>query len=366
MFKLEEIDRNKVRKIMKTGCAREIKRAHALFLRDKGYSSGEIGDILDITPRTALNIADKYVESGLERALKDDPRPGRPRELGNSVKARIVAIVCGSPPEGFDRWTLELLRTRITKDGIASNISKEAIRLILKEHDLKPWREKMWCVPELTPEYISRMETVLDEYETPYDPENPLVCVDEKSVQLLADKKEAVLMEEGNVKKIDYEYVRKGMSNIFIAVEPLTGKCITKVTLTRSGLEFGTFLAELEKSFPGTKKIRLVMDNLSSHTVKSLVVAKGEKEGRRIWKRFEVIYTPKHGSWLNQAEIAIGIYSRQCLGGSRIQDIEELKKRTKAWTRFIHDRKLKINWNFTKEDARSVFDYSEKIKWSEQ
>lgn len=362
MFELREKDLKSVLATIKRGTsAREICRAHALNLRNKGYSAAEVADILEITPRTVINITSTYTEFGLERALNDDPRPGAPPKFDDRVKAKIVAIVCSDPPEGFDRWTLELLKAQVEKEKIVDSICKESIRVILQEHDLKPWQQEMWCVPKIDAEYASRMEAVLDIYELQHNPQWPVICVDEKPVQLIADKRDPIPSKEGRQRKVDYEYKRNGSANVFCGVEPLAGKYFNKVTETKSGIEFGTFLGEIERSYPNAKKITLILDNFSSHTVKSVIAAHGEEEGKRIWDRFDVLYTPKHASWLNQGEIAIGMFSRQCLGHSRIGDIETLEKRTKAWNRYINRKKVKIQWNFTKEDARETFDYSEKI-----
>ena len=365
MFNLDEKDSNSVKEVAKKGSsAREINRAHALNLRNKGYSAAEVADILEMTPRTVINITSNYVEFGLARALKDDPRPGRPPKFDDRIKARIVAMVCAHPPQGFDRWTLELIRFQVEKEKLVKSIGEETIRVILREHDLKPWQQQMWCVPELTPEYISRMEALLNVYELPYNSEYPVVCVDEKPVQLLSDKKEAVLMKEGKIKKVDYEYKRNGSANVFCGVEPLAGEYFNKVTETKNGKEFGLFIREIEQRYKDAKRITLVLDNFSSHTVKSLIAAFGEQEGRRIWDRFDVLYTPTHASWLNQGEIAIGMYARQCLGQSRIEDIAILRKRTTSWNKYANKKKVTIKWNFSSEDARDTFDYGEKIKRS--
>jgi transposase len=142
-------------------------------MRDKGFTVIEIADSLEITPRTVINICTTYEAHGIERALKDDPRPGRPREFDTRARVQIVATVCSEPPEGFDRWTLDLLKERLETEGIVSSIGRETIRAVLQEHDLKPWQQKMWCVPELDDEFIERMEDVLDVYKRPY---NPVTC----------------------------------------------------------------------------------------------------------------------------------------------------------------------------------------------
>lgn len=357
MFSLPLKDRRKLQLVLKTGTAREVTRGHALNMRYKGCTVMEIADYLEMTPRTVINICNAYRETGLERAIYDDPRPGRPIEIDDRIKCQIVATVCSNPPEGFDRWTLVLLKEQVERQRVAKSISTESIRLVLQEHDLKPWQQKMWCIPELDDEFIKRMEDVLDVYERPYDAATPVVCLDEKPVVLHGDKKEPKPLEEGRPKRVDYEYIRNGSVNVFCAVEPKTGIYLNRVTPKRDAAEFAKFMNATESKFSDAEKIILVMDNLSTHTEKSLLKYYGEEEGQKLWQRFEVHYTPKHGSWLNQAEIAIGMYQRQCLGGSRIPDIHTLRKKTAAWNKIINRKKVTINWNFSTLDARDKFDY---------
>ena len=347
-----------IHSVIKTSTsAREISRAHCLNMRDKGLSAMEVAEFLLITPRTVFNVCAAYEECGLERALKDEPRSGRPEEFDARVKSYLVATVCSDPPEGFDRWTLDLLKEKLEQEKIVQSIGRESIRVILQEHDLKPWQQRMWCVPVLNEEYIKRMEQVLDLYELPHNPQVPVVCVDEKPVVLHADSRAAIPMSEGKPKRVDYEYVRNGTANVFCGVEPKVGVYFNKVTPTRSGAEFALFLAEVAHHYPDAKKIILVMDNLGTHKEQSLINLFGEDEGRKLWARFHVAYTPKHASWLNQAEIAIGMYQRQCLAGTRIPEMPMLEKKTAFWNKAINSKKATINWTFSKLDAREKFDY---------
>jgi transposase len=336
---------------------RAICRANALNMRSKGLSAAEVADFLEITARTVFNIERNYSTGGLAHALIDDPRPGAPKKFDSRIEAHVVATVCSDPPEGFDRWTLELLREKIIKKGIVSTISKEALRLILKEHDLKPWQQKSWCVAELDDEYIAKMEDVLEVYERPFDPSRPLVCLDEKPIQLLEDKRPPSGLKPGKIKQQDFEYKRNGTANVFCAIAPLEGTYINLVTENRKGKEFAKFVASLARRYVNAEKIVLVMDNLNIHSKKSLTDFYGEDEGTELWNRFEVHYTPKHGSWLNQAEIAINIYARQSLGNTRIPDLDSLRKRTTAWNKIANQKKVKINWTFNREKAREKFGY---------
>lgn len=358
MLSLNKHDRIEVKRRMKQGkSAREINRSYVLNLSDKGMSEIEVADCTELTPRTVRNICQTYVGFGLERALEDDPRPGRPPKYDDRIKAKIVATVCSDPVEGFDRWTLELLKEQVEKEKIVDSICKESLRLILIEHDLKPWQQEMWCVPELNEEFIERMEDVLDVYEKPYNKARPVVCVDEKPVVLHGEVKDPIPMEKGKPKRVDYEYTRNGAANVFCAVEPKAGTYINRATEKRTGREFAKFLAAVERKYSEVEKIVLVMDNLSTHKEKSLTDFYGEKDGKTLWNRFEVHYTPKHGSWLNQAEIAIGMYQRQCIAESRTPDIPTLRKRTNAWNKIINRKKVTINWRFSKLDARQKFEY---------
>jgi len=367
VLKLKEEDKQKIKEIIRKGKndARVIYRAHVLNLRSKGYTFIEVANILEITSKTAFNVEQNYEEGGLEKALYDDPRPGQPIVVDDRVKSHIVATVCSDPPEGFDRWTLSLLQEEITKNGILDSISLESIRIVLQEDDLKPWKQASWCIPKLDAEFIERMEDVLNVYERPFDKNKPVICIDEKSIQLLDDVRPPSGIEPGKSKRVDFEYQRNGTCNIFCAVEPLVGKYINDVTERRTAEDFAKFCSSLESQYYQAEKIVLIMDNLNTHKLKSLTDLYGEEEGERIWDRFEVHYTPKHGSWLNQAEIAINMYARQCLGKSRIPDIESLKKKTKAWNNYVNEKKVTINWRFSTKDARTKFKY-ERVKNMEE
>ncbi|KAF0139843.1 MAG: transposase, partial [Ignavibacteria bacterium] len=284
-----------------------IKRALVLRLLSKGYSPPEAADAIGISSQTARKIGWNYIEGGLTRALYDKPRKGKKRALNEKQSNEIIALLCSDPPEGFSRWTMALITEETIKRGIIPAIGKETIRLLMKNHNLKPWRLKMWCIPKLDKEYIDRMEDVLDLYEKPYNPKEPVVCLDEKSIQLLKSAREDVAAKkDGQITKRDSEYIRCGTANAFCGIEPKAGKHFTIVTRRRKRPDFAKVLNKISKRYPKAKTINLVMDNLNTHNEKSLVTYYGKKEGHEIWRRFTIHYTPKHGSWLNQAEIEIG------------------------------------------------------------
>src|SRR5215472_5758283 len=191
----------------------------------------------------------------------------------------------------------------------------------------------MWCVAELNEDYITKMEDVLATYERPYDPAEPVVCLDEKPVALHADVRPARAAAPGREARRDNEYRRCGTANVFCAVEPKAGRHFTFPTPDRSGPEFAKVVDLIVRRYPEAQTVHLVMDNLNIHRRKSLTDYFGVEYGSRVWDRVTVHYTPKHGSWLNQAEIEISLFARQCLGSRRIPDLNRLRREAKAWSR---------------------------------
>jgi len=215
----------------------------------------------------------------------------------------------------------------------------------------------MWCVAKLDEAYIERMEDVLKIYEKPLSARAPVVCLDEKPVVLHADSRPSAAIRPGQIARRDYEYRRCGTANVFCAVQAKAGRHFTKVTPTRASPEFAEFLLEIAAAYPAAGTIHLVVDNLSTHTRKAVTDHYGEKDGAWLWGRFTVHYTPKHGSWLNQAEIEIGLFSRQCLGKRRISNIEELSTEAAAWNLRTNQNQTAIDWKFTRRKARRTLKY---------
>lgn len=210
----------------------------------------------------------------------------------------------------------------------------------------------MWSIPEITEEFRQRMYDLLDLYQEPYKPQEPILCVDEKSKQLLANVRQPITAKPGKVSKQDYQYERRGVKNIFLAVEPKAGRRIAQVTKRRTKTDFAKFIKFLikRKEYQKAKKIHLVIDNLNTHFKDSFFETFKEKQAKGILKRIQFHYTPAHGSWLNMAEIEISILERQCLG-KRMKDETMLKKEVSAWQNRRNRAKKKIEWKFTKQDA---------------
>ena len=218
----------------------------------------------------------------------------------------------------------------------------------------------MWVVADLDEDYITKMEDVLETYEQPYDPQQPVVCLDEKPVTLHAEIRPPSPAKPGQEARRDNEYERCGTANVFCAVEPKAGRHFTFPTPDRSGFEFAQVAVHLALAYPAAENIHLVMDNLNIHSQKSLADVFGAEMAAGVWSRFTVHRTPTHGSWLNQAEIEIGIFSRPCLGKRRIPDLKTLRREAKAWNRRMNRDCIKIAWKFDRKTARRKFGYQRK------
>jgi len=196
------------------------------------------------------------------------------------------------------------------------------------------------------------MEAILDIYKRPYSPINPVLCFDESSKQQIQNLVDAVPMKPGSVMKIDSEYERNGVSNLFMTFEPLQGKRFVKVTERRTKIDWAECMKWIvDELYPGATKITVVMDNLNTHTPASLYACFDPMTAKRIADKLDIQYTPKHGSWLNMAEIEFSALSRQCLN-RRIGSREELIKEIAAWERARNEEKIGCNWQFTLDDAR--------------
>ena len=219
----------------------------------------------------------------------------------------------------------------------------------------------MWCVAELDEDYIARMEDVLALYEKPCRSAEPVVCLDEKPVSLHADVRPPRPLRPGHIAKRDNEYRRCGTANLFAVVEPKAGRHFNRATPNCSAAQFAIVIRDIVVAYPFARKIHLVMDNLNIHRRKSLTDRFGENEGGYLWSRLQVHYTPKHGSWLNQAEIELSMVSRQCLGTRRIPTLAHLKSDLRCWNTRANRNRTHIDWRFTRKAARLKFGYQRTI-----
>ena len=218
---------------------------------------------------------------------------------------------------------------------------------------MKPWLRQQWCIPpQADAAFVSRMEDILDLYHRPFDPKQPLVCIDEMPKQLVAETRLPLAARPGQPTRSDYEYRRMGVANLFMVSEPLLGWRAVQVTERRTATDFAEVVRWLvEEVHPDAEKVVLVLDNLNTHKVASLYEAFPPEQARRIAERLEIHYTPKHGSWLNVAEIELSVLARQCLD-RRIAAVQELRRQVAAWEEERNERGVEIRWRFTTADAR--------------
>ena len=352
---LSEAERGELQAMLSGGrhAARKLKRAQILLATGAGQSDEAIAASVAVSASTVRRTKRRFVEGNLERALSEEPRPGAARKLSGQEEALLVATACSSPPAGRARWTLELLAGAMVRLTQHVSLSRDTVRRRLAENELKPWREKMWCVPQVDGEFVARMEDVLDLYAEPPDPKCPVVCLDESPLQLIGETRQPIPAAPGQVARADYEYRRCGTVNLFVAMDVHRPWRRVTVTERRTAQDYAARLRALvDVDFPQAARIRVVQDNLSTHTPGALYEAFPAAEARRILRRLEFHYTPKHASWLNMVEIEIGVLKQQCLD-RRIETRARLEAEIATWE---HDRNAsgaRVNWMFTTEKARA-------------
>jgi len=335
------------------GPVRRLKRAQVLLAAASGSSDEAIARNVSVGTSTVYRTKRRFVEEGLEAALSEEPRPGAGRKLAPKDEALLVAVACSEPPAGRARWTLSLLADEMVRLTEHESLSSETIRRRLAENALKPWQKKMWCIPKVDAEYVARMEDVLELYAETPDPQRPVVCFDETPRQLIGESRVPVIAKPGRRARFDYEYVRNGTANVFVFLDAHQAWRHAKVTDRRAAGDFAECMRDLvDRHYPKAECIRVVMDNLSTHTPAALYETFNPLEARRILRRLEFHYTPKHASWLNMVEIEIGVMVSQCLD-RRIATKEKLVSEVKAWERHRNRERARIKWLFTIERARA-------------
>ena len=312
-------------------------------------------------PRSCASVRGRWIASrsvSSKRAWRRHSAGGRgrrPRYLRKAdgeFEARLVALSCAEPPQGHSQWSLRLLADRVVELGHIDSVSHETVRRVLKKNELKPWRRVGWVIPpQGSADFAAAMEKVLDVYRRPYDAAFPVVCMDETPRQLIGETRAPVPAAPGRPAREDYEYRRCGTCNVFMATQPLAGRRMTKVTARRTKTDWAHFLNDIAARLPGAKRITLVMDNLNTHRPGALYEAFPPAEAKALWDRFEFVYTPKHGSWLNVAEVELSVMIRQCLN-RRIDSIDILRDEVAAWQASRDRLQAKVNWQFTTDDAR--------------
>lgn len=333
--------------------ARTLKRAQILLATDAGVGDEEIAQSIGVGGSTVYRTKRRFVLGNLEAALSEEPRPGASRKLSGKEEALLVATACSSPPAGRARWTLELLAGELVRLIDRVSVSRETVRRRLAENHLKPWRKDMWCIPQVDAEYVARMEDVLDLYAEPPDPKRPVVCFDESPIQLIGEVRPPIPARPGQLERYDFEYKRNGTANLFVFLDVHRPWRKVKVTNSRAAIDFAVCMRELaDIHFPKAERIRVVLDNLSTHSAGALYQAFPAPEARRLLRRLEFHYVPKHASWLNMVEIEIGVLAAQCLD-RRIDSTQQLVAETAAWEQQRNAAGHRIQWMFTTEKART-------------
>ena len=334
------------------GRVRRLKRAQILLAADAGVCADTIALNVAVGTSTVYRTKQRFVEEGLEEALSEEPRPGAERKLSASEEALLVATACAKPPAGRAHWTMELLADEMIRLTNHESLSSETVRRRLVEKQLKPWQKKMWCIPKVDTEFVARMEDVLDLYAEAHDKKRPVVCFDETPRQLIGEARVPVAAKPGKPARVDYEYVRNGTANVFMFLDARRKWRHAKVTDRRANGDFATCMRDLvDDHYPDADLIRVVLDNLSTHTPAALYETFAPEEARRILRRLEFHYTPKHASWLNMVEIEIGVMVGQCLD-RRIPDKAMLVSEVAAWEHRRNAERATIKWLFTVERAR--------------
>ena len=352
---LSQTEREQLTALLSAGkhAARKLKRAQILLAADAGASDEDIATSVGTSGSTVYRTKQRFVLGNLQAALSEQPRPGAGRKLSGKEEALLVATACSKPPQGRARWTLELLAGEMIRLTEHNSVSRETVRRRLAENDLKPWRKDMWCIPQVNGEYVARMEDVLDLYAETPDARRPVVCFDESPVQLVGEVRQPIPAKPGQLERYDCEYKRNGTANLFVFLEVHRPWRKVKVTDSRAAVDFAACMRELaDVHFPNAERIRLVLDNLSTHSAGALYQAFPAPEARRLLRRLEFHYVPKHASWLNMVEIEIGVLAAQCLN-RRIAGIEQLAAETAAWERQRNATGARIKWMFTTEKARA-------------
>lgn len=320
---------------------------------DEGWHDHDICKALNVSIPTVERVRKRFVFEGFEASLK--PRRSKrvySRKLDGEQEAHVIALVCSSPPEGYARWSLRLLADRVVQLTIIDSISHETVRQVLETNELKPWRKQEWCIPAANAEFVYHMEDILEVYKRPADPKRPLVCFDESPEQLVSETRQALPMRPGQSEKYDYEYRREGVANLFMFFAPLQNWRCIKVTERRTKVDWAYCMRDLvDVHFPQAEKIVIVQDQLNTHSPACLYEVFAPTEAKRILDRLEFHSTPKHGSWLNMAEIELSVLNRQCLNRC-IPSQTVLIHETKVWAFERNNKQSTVNWRFTTDNAR--------------
>jgi hypothetical protein len=356
-----------------THSALEIMHANILLNTDdnnpKKRTTREIADQFMISKTTVNNVRKTYANEGLTSALRRKTRITGPMftKITGDFEAQVIASALSPPPGGRARWTLRLLAEHCVAKNYIVAISYVSIGEMLNTNQVKPHISDYWCIPkENDANFVANMEDILTIYEKTYDPMIPVVCMDEKPIQFLAEVRERIsaqpmridpdteIAHPGHSEKIDAEYERCGHGSIFIFTEPLIGWRHAVAMNTRKKEDFALLMKKLfDTRYYNSERVILIADNLNTHTKASFYHAYTPSIAHELSQKFEFHYTPVHGSWLNIAECELSAIARECLGNRRIENVDRLNNELRMWELSRNSRQKGVNWQFTTTEART-------------
>ena len=352
--------------------AKKIMHANVLLntndLSPTKKTDREIAEIFNISKTTVNQIRKIYATEGIEAALNRKTRLTAPilSKITGEFEAQVIATALSPAPDGRARWTLRLLAEHCMEKQYLVNISHTCIGEMLNTNQVKPHLSDYWCIPkENDAAFVACMEDVLGIYQKPYNPNIPVLCMDEKPIQFLDETRQRIaakplrvdpetkLPKPGTNEKIDSEYVRCGHGSIFIFTEPLAGwrHVVARQTRTKSDFAFLTHQI-LRERYSHADKVLLIADNLNTHNKAAFYEAFPPHIAYDMAQMFEFHHTPVHGSWLNIAECELSSLARECLGNQRINCLESLNELLAHWEADRNERQKGVNWQFTAKDAR--------------
>ncbi len=353
---LSEEEQALLNELISAGMQRVRKTNHARILlkADAGWTDQAIAEALDVSIPTIQRVRERFVEQSFEQALNPSPTRRKYQRLLDGVQeAYLIALTCSTPPKGYRRWSLRLLAEKMIQLEYADELSHETVRQVLAENELKPWLRKEWCIPpKENAQFVYHMEDVLDVYQRPADPRYPLICFDETPVQLVSETRKALPMKLGQPERWDYEYHREGTANLFMFFAPLQNWRHVEATAHRTKADWARCMHDLVYlHFPQAERCVLIEDQLNTHDPAALYEVFPPAEAKCILDRLEFHFTPKHGSWLNMAEIEFSVLSRQCLD-RYIPSRTILREEVTAWEVDRNSNGAAVDWRFTTADAR--------------
>jgi transposase len=337
-------------------------------LGNEKKTNREIAKIFDISPNTVNQVRYDYSMQGMESALdrKTRVKPPVAAKITGEFEASVIAMALSEAPKGRSNWTLRLLAEQCIEKKYIISISHTAIGEMLNTNEVKPHLSKYWCIPkENDSHFVAHMEDVLGIYQRPYNPKIPVICMDEKPIQLLDEIISRVsakplrtdpdtgLIKPGELEKVDYQYERCGTASIFVFCEPLAGWRYVTALERRTKGDFAMMIKFISDTFyPDVERIILVADNLNTHDISAFYEAYSPQTAYQLLRKFEFHYTPKHGSWLNIAECELSSLAIQALKNQRVNSVGLLNEILLDWQTDRNLRQKGVNWQFTAEDAR--------------